>query len=78
MPSRLSPKECPTRGYPGARRMRRKTKKIYINGVPVGSATTWEEVAAFLTKWLRRSIGPREAQKMGSEGPDGFYITIVR
>jgi hypothetical protein len=58
--------------------MRRKTKTIYINGVPVGSATTWEEVAAFLTKRLRRSISPREAQKMGSEGPDGFYLTTVQ
>jgi len=33
----------------GARRMRRKTKTVYINGVTTGSASTWEEVAAFLT-----------------------------
>jgi hypothetical protein len=58
--------------------MRRKTKTIYFNGVAVGSASTWEEVAAFLTRRLRRPVTPREAQKMGSEGPDGFYITTVQ
>jgi hypothetical protein len=34
--------------------------------------------AAFLTRRLRRPVTAREAQKMGSEGPDGFYITTVR
>jgi hypothetical protein len=52
--------------------MRRKT--VYLNGVPVGSAATWHEVAALLTKLLQRPISSREAQKMGSEGPDGFYV----
>jgi hypothetical protein len=56
--------------------MRRKT--VYLNDVPVGSASTWHEVAALLTELLRRPIGPREAQKMGSEGPDGFYIRAQR
>jgi hypothetical protein len=58
--------------------MRRRTKTIYLNGVAVGSASTWEEVAAFLTRRLRRLVTAREVQKMGSEGPDGFYITTVR
>jgi hypothetical protein len=57
--------------------MRRKTKTIHLDDVPVGSATTWEEVAAFLTRRLRRQVTTREAQKMGSEGPDGFYIATV-
>ncbi len=52
--------------------MRRKT--VYLNEVPVGSASTWHEVAALLTKLLQHPIGSREAQKMGSEGPDGFYV----
>jgi hypothetical protein len=52
--------------------MRRKT--LYLNDVPVSSASTWHEVAAFLTKLFERPIGPREAQKMGSERPDGFYV----
>jgi hypothetical protein len=56
--------------------MRRKT--VYLNDVPVGSASTWHEVAALLTKLLDRAIGPREAQKMGSEGRDGFYVRTPR
>jgi hypothetical protein len=55
---------------------RRKT--VYFNGVPVGSAATWHEVAALLTELLRRPIDAREAQKMGSEGPDGFYVRPQR
>ncbi len=51
-----------------------RCKTVYLNDVPVGSAATWHEVAALLTKLLQRSIGSREAQKMGSEGPDGFYV----
>jgi hypothetical protein len=53
--------------------MRRKT--VYIDDVPVGSAATWHEVAVILTERLRRPVALRVAQKMGSEGPDGFYIT---
>ncbi len=52
--------------------MQRKT--VYLNDVPVGSAATWYEVAALLTKLLQRPISSRGAQKMGSEGPDGFYV----
>jgi hypothetical protein len=51
-----------------------RRKPLYLNGVPVGSAATWHEVAALLTKLLQRPITSREAQKMGSEGPDGFYV----
>ena len=54
--------------------MRRKT--LYLNGAAVGSARTWHEVAALLTKWLRRTITAREAQDHGSEGPEGFYVTM--
>jgi hypothetical protein len=54
--------------------MRRKT--VYLNDIPVGSAATWHDVAALLTELLRRPIGPRDAQKIGSEGPDGFYVRI--
>ena len=52
--------------------MRRKT--VYLNDAPVGSTATWHEVAALLTKLLQRPISSREAQKMGREGPDGFYV----
>ncbi len=51
-----------------------RRKRVYLNGVPVGSAATWHEVAALLAKLPQRSVAPREAQKIGSEGPDGFYV----
>jgi hypothetical protein len=56
--------------------MRRKT--LYLNDVAVGSASTWHEVAELLTKLFRRVITSREAQRHGSEGPDGFYVTMPR
>ena len=46
-----------------------RPKTLYLNGVAVGSAATWHEVAAFLTKLLRRVVTAREAQDKGSEGP---------
>ncbi|MGO8920419.1 MAG: hypothetical protein ACLQJR_31370 [Stellaceae bacterium] len=54
--------------------MRRKT--LYLNDLPVGEAATWHEVAALLTKLLRRTIMMRDALNCGSEGPDGFYVKM--
>lgn len=56
--------------------MRRKT--VYVNDVPIGSASGWHEVAALLTELLRRTITMRDAQNHGSEGPDGFYVKTQR
>jgi hypothetical protein len=51
-------------------------KPLYVNGIAIGSARTWHEVAEILTKRLGRLVTGREAQSYGSEGPDGFYVTI--
>lgn len=51
-------------------------KVLYLNDVRIGSARTWHEVAELLTKQLRRTITAREAQRNGSEGPDGFYVRM--
>jgi hypothetical protein len=56
--------------------MRRKT--LYLNDVAIATASTWQEVAEILTRLLRRVITFREAQRHGSEGPDGFYVTMPR
>ncbi len=56
--------------------MRRKT--LYLNDVAIATASTWQEVAEILTKLFRRVITFREAQRHGSEGPDGFYVTMPR
>jgi len=53
-------------------------KTLYLNDVPIGSASTWQEVAERLTKLFRRVVTSREAQRHGSEGPDGFYVTMRR
>ena len=55
-----------------------KRKPVYLNGSPVGYARTWHEVATLLTALLRHGISARDAQDHGSEGPDGFYITLRR
>jgi hypothetical protein len=52
-----------------------KHKTVYLNGVAVGSAQTWHEVAALLYT-LRLYLSAREAQNRGSEGPDGFFVTV--
>jgi hypothetical protein len=33
-----------------------KRKMLYLNGVPIGSASTWREVAELLTELLRCTI----------------------
>jgi hypothetical protein len=53
-----------------------KLKTLYLSGVPVGSASTWHEVALLLTKLLRRKITMRDALDHGSEGPEGFYVNL--
>ncbi len=56
------------------RAMHRKT--LYLNDKPVGAAATWHEDAAILSKLLRRTLSARDAQNSGSEGPDGFYVSM--
>lgn len=42
-----------------------KPKPVYFNNAAIGSASTWHEVAALLSKILRSSITVREAQNHG-------------
>jgi hypothetical protein len=53
-----------------------KRKTVYLNDTAVGSAQTWHEVAALLFDLRRIYLSAREAQNRGSEGPDGFFVTI--
>jgi hypothetical protein len=53
-----------------------KRKSVYLNGTAVGSAETWHEVAALLSAQLRIHLSARDAQNHGSEGPDGFFVTL--
>ena len=53
-----------------------KRKTVYLNDAPIGSASTWHEVAAMLTSLLRRTITLRDVLDRGSEGPDRFYVRM--
>jgi hypothetical protein len=53
-----------------------KPKTLDLNGVAIGPATTWHEVAELLSKSLGRSFSPSAAKNKGSEGPAGFYIEL--
>ena len=55
-----------------------KRKMLYLNDVAIGSASTWHEAAEILTKLFRRVVTSREAQRLGSEAPDSFYVTMPR
>jgi hypothetical protein len=55
-----------------------RQKTLYLNGVAIGSAATWEEVAALLSNLLGRSLDAREAQNNGSESVGGFHIELKR
>jgi len=54
--------------------MRRKT--VYLNDTPIGSASTWHEVALLISRLLRRKVSLRDVFNHGNEGPDGFYVTM--
>ena len=53
-----------------------KQKTVYLNGTPIGSARTWQEVAELVTGVLHRDITMRDVVRRGSEGPDGFYVQM--
>jgi hypothetical protein len=65
------------RGLPLLRGATMNRKTVYLNGAAVGSAETWHEVAALLYP-LSIYLPVREAQNLGNEGPDGFFLTIHR
>jgi len=52
-------------------------KAVYLNGKPIGSASTWHEVAELVGRVLRRHVSMREIFRHGSEGPGGFYIRMA-
>ena len=53
-----------------------KAKPVYLNGTPIGEAVTWHDVAALISTVIGRTISSRDAQHQGSEGPDGFYVSM--
>jgi len=62
--------------HENGRREPTKRKPVYLNGAPIGSARTWHEAAMLISEIVGRSLTATEAIKCGSEGPDGFHVTM--
>jgi len=58
------------------RREPTKRKTVYLNSIPIGSAKTWHETAMLVGGAVGRSLTATEVIACGSEGPDGFYVTM--
>ena len=54
-----------------------RSKVVYLDDAPIGAARTWHEVALLLSATLGRPISSRDAQALGNEGPDGFYVSTA-
>ena len=54
-----------------------KRKIVYLDNAPIGAARTWQEVALLLSAALGRPVTSRDAQAIGNEGPDGFYMSTA-
>ena len=53
-------------------------KPVYLNlnDVPIGTASTWWDVAAIVSKIVGRNFTAKEIQHYASEGPHGFYVKL--
>ena len=53
-------------------------KLVYLNDVPVGQAATWFEVAEIVSRLVGGTFTAKGIQRHASEGPRGFYVTLLR
>jgi len=53
-----------------------RRKAVYLNDVAVGSAATWQDVAALVNGAVGVSLAVKDIQNCGNEGPAGFYVTL--
>ena len=51
-------------------------KPVYLNGVRIGDAATWFEVAEIVAKVTQIQFTAKAIQQYASEGPRGFYVTF--
>jgi hypothetical protein len=53
-------------------------KPVYLNlnDVPIGTASTWWDVATIVSKIVGPSFTAKEIQRYASEGPHGFYVKL--
>jgi len=55
-----------------------RLKSLYLNNELIGSVPTWSEAANLLSVVPGREVSDSEAMNRGSEGPDGFYVALLR
>jgi hypothetical protein len=55
-----------------------RPKSLYLNNEFIGSVATWSEAAQMLSIVLGRAVSVAEATDRGGEGPDGFYVRLLR
>jgi hypothetical protein len=52
-----------------------RKKPVIRHSIPIGEASTWDEVEALLVaSGLSHEDAKKERKILGVEGPDGFYI----
>lgn len=51
-------------------------KPVYLNGVRIGDAATWFDVAELIAKATGQHFTGKGIQRYASEGPRGFYVTF--
>ena len=51
-------------------------KPIYLNGVQIGNAATWFDVAETIAAVAGINFTAKAWQNHASEGPQGFYVTL--
>ena len=52
------------------------SKLVYLNGMPIGRAATWFDVAVIVNSATGLSYSAKTMQERASEGPRGFYVTL--
>jgi hypothetical protein len=52
------------------------TKPVYLNGVRIGDAATWFDVAELTANVTVQHFTGKGIQRYASEGPRGFYVTF--
>jgi len=55
-----------------------RLKSLYLNNEFIGSVATWDDAAQMLSVVLQRQVSASDAMERGSEGPDGFYVSLAR
>ncbi len=51
-------------------------KPVYLNGLQIGNAATWFDVAEIVAAVAGVTFTAKAVQHHASEGPQGFYVKL--